>query len=136
MLTVDDLHATLADERHLGFGYACCDVLPPGKRERLDRAIVAVANQLELDRETLFHWSNSKHGRWLADAAYGRDEPATRATVRTLLNPEAVAASLPDETHTHRYGEWEFAGPLFRGQERRYCECGSFQTRRWKAGAA
>lgn len=92
-LTVEDLHATLLDDRHLGFGYSYCEHLSPGTRERVDRAVVAVANELGLDRETLFHWSNSKYGRWLYDAVYGRSEPPTRTTVRELLNPEAVAAA-------------------------------------------
>ncbi len=90
MLTVQDLHETLADERHLGFGYACCRDLPEATADRLDRAIVAVANEMELDRETLFHWSNSKYGRWLYDAVYGREEPPTQKTVRGLLNEAAI----------------------------------------------
>lgn len=89
-LTVTDLRQTLADERHLGFGYACCSDLPETTRERLDRAVVAVANELHLSPEDLFHWSNSKYGRWLYDAVQGNDKPPTRATVRDLLNPEAV----------------------------------------------
>ncbi len=89
-LTTTDLHETLADERHGGWGYACCSDLPRSKREPLDRAIIGVANEMNLDRERLFHWSNSKYGRWLYDAVYGNDKPPTRATVRELLNPEAM----------------------------------------------
>lgn len=97
MLTVQDLHRTLNDERHLGWGYACCATQLAGdKLERLDRAIVAVANELGLGYEELFAWSNSKHGRWLADNVYGCSEPPTQATVRRLLNRAAVAASLVD----------------------------------------
>jgi hypothetical protein len=80
-LTTTSLQNVLADERHLGFGYATSDVLPPSRRERLDRAVVAVANDLGLDEETLFHWTNSKYGRWLVDLVYGNDAPPTQATV-------------------------------------------------------
>lgn len=92
-LSVEDLHRTLEDERHLGFGYACCDVVTGSRAGRLDSAIVYVANELGLSYEDLFHWSNSKYGRWLADGVYGRDESPTRATVRHYLNPEAVRVS-------------------------------------------
>jgi hypothetical protein len=92
MLTIQDLHETLADERHLGWGYAGRDRLAASKRDRLDRAVVAVANELGLDTETLFHWSNSKNGRWLIDEA--TDSAPTRDLVRKHLNPDAVASSL------------------------------------------
>lgn len=93
-LTVEDLHATLEDEDHLGFGYACChDDLPAGKLRRLDAAIVAVANEEHLSHEDLFKWSNSKYGRWLADAVHGRDATPTRETVRQLLSA-AICADL------------------------------------------
>ena len=94
-LTVDDLHRTLEDDRHLGWGYAeVAEYVHGRRREQLDRAIVAVANEQGLDYEILFHWSNSKHGRWLSDAVHGCNAPPTRATVRGLLNPSTIAASL------------------------------------------
>lgn len=93
-LTVEDLHRTLEDDRHLGYGYASCSLVLSGTRmDRLDRAIVAVANELRLSYNDLFHWSNSKYGRWLADGIYGRDESPTRANVRRYLNAEAVRVS-------------------------------------------
>jgi len=85
MLTVADLHATLADERHLGWGYACTSDLPQGKRDALDRAIVGVANEEGLTAEELFDWSNSKWGRWLTDDLMGRNGRPTRANVRRYL---------------------------------------------------
>lgn len=91
MLTITDLHETLAHEDHLGWGYACLDVLSDSKRKRIDRAIVAVANELSLTTDQLFMWSNSKHGRWLADRVYGNDAPINRATVRTELNERVIA---------------------------------------------
>lgn len=90
MLTVTDLHNTLLDERHLGWGYACTDVLSDSIRSRLDRAIVGVANEEGLTYEELFTWSNSKEGRWLADAVYGRDANPSRATVRLRLSRKIV----------------------------------------------
>lgn len=92
MLTVTDLHDTLAHEEHLGWGYACLDVLSPSRRERIDRAIVAVANDLGLTTDELLMWSNSKHGRWLADRVHGNDASPNRATVRKELNADVIAA--------------------------------------------
>lgn len=92
-LTVEDLHRTLEDERHLGYGYATVGLIieSESRRNRLDRAIVAVANELELSYEQLFDWSNSKYGRWLADGVYGRDESPSRATVRShYLNADVL----------------------------------------------
>jgi hypothetical protein len=95
MISTDTIERALADGRHLGFGYACTrDIESESKRQRLDRATVAVANELGLDDETFFHWANSKYGRWLADAVLGRDEPPTKATVRQYLNPPAVEQAL------------------------------------------
>jgi hypothetical protein len=94
-LTIEDLHQTLCDDRHLGYGYACCtDIESTSKRLRLDKSIVAVANELGLDYETLFHWSNSKNGRYLADGILGCNESPSRENVRHYLNPTAVELSL------------------------------------------
>lgn len=90
-LTVADLHATLEHEDHLGWGYACCHDLSESRLARLDKAIVAVANDLGLTTDELLIWSNSKHGRWLHDRVYGNDAPPTRATVRKELNAEIIA---------------------------------------------
>lgn len=91
MVTVEALHATLEDERHGGWGYQCvADVVTGVRRERLDKAIVSVANELRLNDELLFHWSNSKNGRWLADAVYGCSESPSRETVRKLMGPRAM----------------------------------------------
>lgn len=90
ILTKDDVEACLADDRHLGVGYATSRDLSPSKADRLDRCVVAVANELGLDRESLFHWTNSKYGRWLTDAVLGNDAPINAETVRRLLNAEAV----------------------------------------------
>lgn len=90
VLTTDDLDACLADDDHLGWGYAIASDLSNSKRERLDRAVVAVANELGLSKRDLFHWTNSKYGRWLVDGIYGRDESPSKASVRHYLNPEAM----------------------------------------------
>jgi hypothetical protein len=89
-LTVQDLEATLEDERHLGYGYACSRDLSPSKATRLDRAVIAVANELDLDQEDLFEWSNSKHGRWLTDRIYGRNASISRATVRLEMSEKII----------------------------------------------
>lgn len=94
MLTVADLHATLEDERHLGWGYACTRDLGESVVARLDRNVVHVANELGLDYERLFHWANSKYGRWLTDGLWGRAERPTRETVRVYLNGDAVAKAM------------------------------------------
>lgn len=91
-LTTADLEAALNDERHLGFGYATRDYLPTSLRERLDRNVVWVANDLGLDAETLFHWANSKNARWLCDHA--SDGKVSRDRVRDYLNPETVASAM------------------------------------------
>ncbi len=87
-LTVTDLRETLDDERHHGWGYACCGDLPETKRDRLDRAIVGVANEEKLTLDELFVWSNSKYGRYLADEVNGG--APTRATVRDYLSRDIV----------------------------------------------
>ena len=87
-LTVADLDATLADERHLGWGYASAGHFGDSKRARLDRAVVAVANELGLDYEGLFMWSNSKLARWCADEMHGRSP--SREAVRHYLNPTVI----------------------------------------------
>lgn len=90
-LTTADLDAALADDRHLGHGYATRDYIESqSKRERLDRAVVAVANDADFSAEELFHWTNSKWGRWLIDGVYGRNESPTQATVRRYLNAETL----------------------------------------------
>lgn len=97
MLTVADLHATLEHEDHLGWGYACCHDLSESRLARLDRAIVAVANEAQLTKAELLTWSNSKHGRWLHDRVYGNDAPPTRATVRKELSREIVDYLVAEE---------------------------------------
>jgi hypothetical protein len=97
MLTVEDLHETLEHEDHLGFGYACCIDLPHTKRDRLDRAIVAVANEEGFSKSELLTWSNSKHGRWLADLVMGNGYAPTRATVRRQLSREIVDTLVREE---------------------------------------
>jgi hypothetical protein len=92
-LTAADVAATLDNPEHLGFGYARtrADGLPEATVTALDAAVAAVANELGLTAGQLFHWSNSKHGRWLTDAVWGRGEPATPATVREYLTARTVA---------------------------------------------
>jgi hypothetical protein len=89
VLTVADLRRTLEDERHHGAGFTDCDVLDKRRYAQVERKVVEVANELGLSYDLLFHWSNSKYGRWLADAVYGRGEDVDTA-VRGHLNREAM----------------------------------------------
>lgn len=66
-LTIEDLHATLENPDHLGWGYACCEDLSERLRHNVDVVIVRLANEQGWRQSDLFHWSNSKHGRWLSD---------------------------------------------------------------------
>lgn len=89
-LTVEDLLNTVADDRHLGWGFACVTGYGLNDEEfgRTMRNVVAVANELGLDYEDLFMWSNSKNGRWLSDQM-DRRAPSKRL-VRMFLNPDAI----------------------------------------------
>lgn len=95
-LTAADVAATLDDPRHLGYGYneTRKHGMPTAKMAALDRAVAAVANELGLTAEALFHWSNSKHGRWLDDAIDGREEGPSLDTVRKHLNRRAVQEAM------------------------------------------
>lgn len=109
-LTLTHLEEALGHEKHLGFGYATRDSLASprtlGTLAKLDCAVVDVANELKLNFEELFHWTNSKYGRWLVDDVYGNDSPPTKATVRRNLNKKAVdvamdgAICLPEEVQS------------------------------------
>ena len=89
-LTIADLHATLEHEDHLGWGYSLITDLPDSTRSRVDKAIVAVANEAKLTTDELLVWSNSKHGRWLYDRIYGNGAAATQATVRLELSRDII----------------------------------------------
>jgi hypothetical protein len=89
ILTVADLDRAIRDERHLGFGYATSRDISAGRRKALDLAVVEVANDLGVDYETLFVWSNSKNGRWLVDEASGI--APSRTLVLRYLNARWVA---------------------------------------------
>lgn len=87
-LTLTDLRNATNDDRHNGFGYAESRYLSDSRRERLDRAVVAVANELGLTYETLFLWADSKYGRHLCDMA--SHENPTRKLVRLYLSQTAM----------------------------------------------
>lgn len=93
-LTVADLERTLTDDRHLGWGYAGIRNLDTATVTRTHEAVIAVANELGLDYERLFIWSNSKQGRWLADHG---TQASSLATVREYLNAAAIATLLAEE---------------------------------------
>jgi hypothetical protein len=69
-MTRTDIEAGLEDERWLGWGYL-------GERSRTDDTAAADALVLRFaaergwDAEDLFHWANSKDGRWFGDWAFG-----------------------------------------------------------------
>ncbi len=102
-LTVADLHETLADSRHNGWGYATAGTLPESKQDRLDRAVVRVANELGLTYEELFVWSDSKDARWLADDVHGR--PANAEAVRDYLNRTVIDNLVAECKRYATYGE-------------------------------
>lgn len=83
-LTVEDLHATLEDERHLGWGYATTEELNDRERRNLDVVVIEIANEQGWTKDQLFEWSNSKYGRWLSDLVYGRGW--TQKQMRTELD--------------------------------------------------
>lgn len=89
ILTLEDLDATLEDERHNGWGYATKSRgLVLGMEAKLDCAVIDVTNELGLDYEDLFRWADSKYGRWLVDHIGGGIP--TRTVVRQYLNQEAI----------------------------------------------
>lgn len=75
------------DPRWLGFGYLGgrrnhlnnddpeCGAGTPGRRQErvayVDQRVREAADAKGWTDEDLFAWANSKHGRWLADAAFG-----------------------------------------------------------------
>lgn len=89
-LTRHDVADCLNDDRHLGFGLAEASVMTSRNRERLFAAVARRANDLSLTKEELFHWTNSKHGRWLVDSVYGCGEPVA-AAVASHMTAERVA---------------------------------------------
>lgn len=70
--------AFTADDRWLGFGYlgerrnalqghsALVERVPA-----IDALVIAHATAAGWDADTLFHWANSKDGRWFADVVFG-----------------------------------------------------------------
>lgn len=89
-LTTADLDAAIAREDHHGWGYAQRRYLDSAAQRSLDQAVVVVANELGLTADELFAWTDSKPGRWLCDAVYGRSEVATVDTVRGCLNRQVI----------------------------------------------
>lgn len=90
-LTLADLERALEDDRHNGWGYATSRSgwLSPTAMARLDCRVIDTANQLGLDYEELFQWTDSKYGRHLVDTIGGvRD--VTFAAVRPYLNENAM----------------------------------------------
>lgn len=80
-LTVADLDWAARDQRWLGFGYlrgrqvALTSTDPeapanPALVADTDRRVIEHANARGWTYDQLFDWCNSKHGRWLADAAF------------------------------------------------------------------
>jgi hypothetical protein len=90
LLTLADLDRALEDERHMGYGYAIASDLTPHKRERLNRAVIAVANQLGMNYQQLFEWTNSKYGRHLAGYVEHNELPASQESVRQYLHLNAL----------------------------------------------
>jgi len=73
-LTAADFDRMMSDDRWLGYGYL------GERRNRLeegdstvaaDALAVAAANELGLTYDEVFHWANSKDGRWFGDCMFG-----------------------------------------------------------------
>lgn len=68
-LTVADLDRAIEDDRWLGWGYlGGRQSLSQHETKRADRRLLRHANAHGWDYERLFHFLNSKPGRWYADA--------------------------------------------------------------------
>lgn len=89
MLTTADLDEMTRDDRWLGYGYlgerrnllAGGDPEAPARPElvaEMDTAVLEAATTRGLTRDELFHWANSKDGRWYADS-FGTRHAATYA---------------------------------------------------------
>ena len=81
-LTTADLLAGYTRDEWAGHGYlgerqSALDTSDPdcppraAQVEAADGWIVAEANRRGWTADQLFYWTNSKHGRWFADAAFG-----------------------------------------------------------------
>ena len=88
-LVLDDLDAALEDGRHNGWGYLTSRHLRVRQAAALDIAVIDVANELGLNYEDLFSWTNSKNGRWLVDGIESDTKP-TAKLVREYLNEETM----------------------------------------------
>jgi hypothetical protein len=87
-LTTEDIALGYSDERWLGWGYL-------GERDRAadagidtrhaDEVALRFANANGWNREDLFHWANSKDGRWYGDWAFGCDTTTEPAWLPTLF---------------------------------------------------
>jgi hypothetical protein len=90
-LTQEDVERAIwEDERHLGWGLAISENLNENLQGRLHRAVAKQATKLGLTYDELFHWTNSKLGRWTVDGVYGCDMSPT-AAVAAYMTAEQVA---------------------------------------------
>lgn len=91
-ITKTDLTNALADDRQIGWGYAGErdswmnreDSERASKRQitAIDSAVVSLANKFGWDYEMLFHFTNSKFGRWFADTTFGFSVKDTATAIR------------------------------------------------------
>jgi len=76
-LTVEHIEAGYADDRWLGHGYLggrAIETRTAAGRELVaaaDALVLEVANAAGWTADELFDFVNSKHGRWVADTAFG-----------------------------------------------------------------
>jgi hypothetical protein len=84
-LTTKDIEAGYEDERWLGWGYLGERDRTDGPTDRADAIVLRFAAERGWDAEDLFHWANSKDGRWFGDWAFGSfdmsDQPAWLPTL-------------------------------------------------------
>lgn len=73
-LTTTDITAGYEDERWLGWGYLQGRTNDEEIDAGADAYVLARAAERGWDREDLFHWMNSKDGRWFADWYFGGDK--------------------------------------------------------------
>lgn len=88
-LTVDDLDRAVQECG--GYGYSeMRSTHTPRFNVKVDRVVVAQANELLLSYDQLALWVDSKLGRWLSDELMGVEASEIVATVQKYLNRKRV----------------------------------------------
>lgn len=91
MLTTQDITNGYDDTRWLGWGYLGERIRHADTAARADAIVLRFAAQHGWNAEDLFHWANSKDGRWFGDWAFGCTDPAEPTWLPSLF-PKRPAA--------------------------------------------